>query len=67
SLGSIAGVLALNGGGAAFFQEGYSPWIMFALALYTFPAIILAAWMVGYHVGKDHNLPPDVDAMRSSV
>lgn len=67
SLGTIAGVLALNGGGAAFFHEGYSPWIMFALALYTFPAIILAIWMAGYHVRKDHNLPLDAGASRRSA
>lgn len=68
SIGTIAAVLALNGGGTLFLTEEYSPKLMLGPVAFTSPAIFAAIWMVFYHFRRQHNLPVDEDAQaRQSV
>ena len=50
TLGTVFGVLALNRGGLAFFRVDYNPSEMIGVGIFVLPAIILAFWMVGYHL-----------------
>lgn len=66
STGTIAALLALNGGGASFLSHEYSPKLMLGPATFTFPAILLAVWMVFFHFRRKRNPPPDPQARHSA-
>ena len=49
--GTLAGLLALNGGGSFFLSDHYSPAVMLIPAAFVSPAIIMSLWLVIYHLG----------------
>jgi hypothetical protein len=48
--GTVAGLLALNGRGAFFFADNYSPEAMVIPALSVLPALIFVAWACLYQL-----------------
>lgn len=48
--GTVAGLLALNGGGAFFFADNYSPKAMVVPALSVLPALLFVAWACLYQL-----------------
>lgn len=52
TIGTLFAVLSLNGGGVWFFLK-YNIWMVAAINV--FPAILMALWLVQYHIKSEPN------------